>query len=81
MTAYRKELILGIIFVIIAFLHVDFWWWGARDPFLFGILPFSIWWGWIIQLLVLVTFLWWNRWGWPAPPEEYEKPTSAKKEG
>lgn len=80
MTAYQREWVLGILFLIVVILHVDFWWWGARDPMLFGILPFTMWWGWIIQLVVIAVFLWWNRWGWPTPPEEYEHEMRMKEE-
>lgn len=80
MTAYRKEWILGIIFLVIVILDVDFWWWDAREPFLFGILPFTMWWGVVIQLLCVAAFFWWNRWGWPAPPEKYDVDTSGNGE-
>ncbi|MBI4319182.1 MAG: hypothetical protein HY675_11895 [Chloroflexi bacterium] len=82
MSAYRKEIFLIIALAIIIFLHVDWWAWGAVYPILFGVFPYAMWWGVLIQLLILGIFLWWIRWGWPAPPEEYDRPMEvAGKEG
>ena len=80
MTAYRKELILGLLFVIVVILHTDWWWWSARDPILFSVLPFSMWWATVIDLLVLGIFLWWNRWGWPMPPKDFEEKSPQEQE-
>ncbi|MGQ9656149.1 MAG: hypothetical protein ACUVXD_19010 [Thermodesulfobacteriota bacterium] len=80
MSTYQKEWILGILFAIIVILHVDFWAWDAVYPILLGFIPYSLWWGIIVTVLVGLIFVWWNRWGWPEPPEEYDTALKAKED-
>ncbi|MGJ9386083.1 hypothetical protein [Salipaludibacillus sp. CF4.18] len=76
MTHGVKKILILIVFMLMIFLHFDFWWFDQINPLLFGFMPFAVWFQALVGGILASIFLFYAyKVIWPDVPEVFDDET------